>query len=107
MNYTFTELKNGALIRLPKHAVNSSLNYAFKDESNLGLYYAYRGERQAVDTSLLEAYSLIDLRYAKAFYDEKLTASIWVSNIFDTDYIEITDFTTRGRNFRIGLSYQL
>lgn len=107
LNYTFTELKNGALIRLPKHAVNSSLNYAFKDESNLGLYYAYRGERQAVDTSLLEAYSLIDLRYAKAFYDEKLTASIWVSNIFDTDYIEITDFTTRGRNFRIGLSYQL
>ena len=107
LNYTFTELKNGALIRLPKHAVNSSLNYAFKDESNLGLYYAYRGKRQAVDTSLLEAYSLIDLRYAKAFYDEKLTASIWLSNIFDTDYIEITDFTTRGRNFRLGLSYQL
>ena len=36
LNYTFTELKNGALIRLPKHAVDSSLNYAFKDESNLG-----------------------------------------------------------------------
>ena len=107
LNYTFTELKNGALIRLPKHAVDSSLNYAFKDESNLGLYYAYRGKRQAVDTSLLEAYSLIDLRYAKAFYDEKLTAYIWLSNIFDTDYIEITDFTTRGRNFRIGFSYQL
>lgn len=107
LNYTFTELKNGALVRLPKHAVNSSLNYAFKDESNLGLYYAYRGERQAVDTSLLEAYSLIDLRYAKTFNNDKLTASIWLSNLLDTDYIEITDFTTRGRNFRLGLSYQL
>ncbi len=106
LNYTFTELKNGALVRLPKHAVNSSLNYAFKDESNLGLYYAYRGERQAVDTSLLEAYSLIDLRYAKAFYDEKLTASVWVSNIFDTDYVEITNFTTKGRNVRLGVAYQ-
>lgn len=106
LNYTFTELKNGALVRLPKHAVNSSLNYAFKDESNLGLYYAYRGERQAVDTSLLEAYSLIDLRYAKAFYDEKLTASVWVSNIFDTDYVEITNFTTKGRNIRLGVAYQ-
>ncbi|MEN8768248.1 MAG: TonB-dependent receptor [Candidatus Arcticimaribacter sp.] len=107
LNYTFTELKNGALFRLPKHAVNSSLNYAFKDESNLGLYYAYRGKRQAVDLSSLDAYGLIDLRYAKTFNNDKLTASIWLSNILDTDYIEITDFTTRGRNFRLGLSYQL
>ncbi|MEN8853307.1 MAG: TonB-dependent receptor [Candidatus Arcticimaribacter sp.] len=107
LNYTFTELKNGALIRLPKHAVNSSLNYAFKDESNLGLYYAYRGKRQAVELSSLDAYGLIDLRYAKTFNNDKLTASIWLSNILDTDYIEITDFTTRGRNFRLGLSYQL
>ena len=107
LNYTFTELKNGALIRLPKHAVDSSLNYAFKDESNLGLYYAYRGKRQAVDLGSLDAYGLIDLRYAKTFNNDKLTASIWLSNILDTDYIEITDFTTRGRNFRLGLSYQL
>lgn len=107
LNYTFTELKNGALIRLPKHAVDSSLNYAFKDESNLGLYYAYRGKRQAVDLSSLDAYGLIDLRYAKTFHNDKLTASIWLSNILDTDYIEITNFTTRGRNFRFGLSYQL
>jgi len=107
LNYTFTELKNDALIRLPKHAVDSSLNYAFKDESNLGLYYAYRGKRQAVDLSSLDAYGLIDLRYAKTFHNDKLTASIWLSNILDTDYIEITNFTTRGRNFRFGLSYQL
>ncbi len=107
LNYTFTELKNGALVRLPKHAVNSSLNYAFKDASNLGIYYAYRGKRQAVDESTLDAYGLIDLRYAKNFYNDKLTASIWLSNLLDTDYIEITNFTTRGRNFRFGLTYQL
>lgn len=107
LNYTFTQLKNGDLIRLPKHAVNSSLNYAFKDESNLGLYYTYRGKRQAVDLSTLDAYGLIDVRYAKTFYNDKLTAFLWLSNILDTDYIEITNFTTRGRNFRFGLSYQL
>jgi vitamin B12 transporter len=107
LNYTFTELKNGGLIRLPKHAVDSSLNYSFKDESNLGLYYAYRGKRQAVDLSSLDAYGLIDLCYAKTFHNDKLTASIWLSNILDTDYIEITNFTTRGHNFRFGLSYQL
>ena len=106
LNYTFTQLKNGNLIRLPKHALNTNLNYVFKDQSNLGMFYTYRGERQAVDLSTLEAYSLIDLRYVKIFYDDKLTASVWLSNILDTEFIEITNFTTKGRNFRIGLAYQ-
>ncbi len=106
LNYTFTQLKNGNLVRLPKHALNTNLNYIFKDQSNLGMFYTYRGERQAVDLSTLEAYSLIDLRYAKSFYDDKLTASVWLSNILDTEFIEITNFTTKGRNFRIGLAYQ-
>ncbi len=106
LNYTFTQLKNGNLVRLPKHALNTNLNYVFKDQSNLGMFYTYRGERQAVDLSTLEAYSLIDLRYAKSFYDDKLTASVWLSNILDTEFIEITNFTTKGRNFRIGLAYQ-
>ena len=106
LNYTFTQLINGDLIRLPKHAVNTNLNYTLKDQSSLGVFYTYRGERQAVDSSTLEAYSLIDLRYAKSFSNEKLTASVWLSNILDTEFVEITNFTTKGRNFRIGLAYQ-
>lgn len=106
LNYTFTELKNGALVRLPKHALNSSLNYPFKDQSNLGVYYAYRGQRQAVDLSTLSAYSLIDLRYAKTFFNNQLTASVWLSNLFDKAYVEIANFSTKGRNLRIGFSYQ-
>ena len=86
--------------------MNTNLNYTLKDQSNLGVFYTYRGERQAVDLSRLEAYSLIDLRYAKNFYDDKLTASVWLSNILDTEFVEITNFTTKGRNFRIGLAYQ-
>ena len=106
LNYTFTQLESGDLVRLPKHAVNSNLNYVLKDQSSLGMFYTYRGERQAVDLSTLEAYSLIDLRYAKSFYNEKLTASVWLSNILDTEFVEINNFTTKGRNFRIGLAYQ-
>ena len=107
LNYTFTQLESGDLVRLPKHAVNSNLNYVLKDQSSLGIFYTYRGDRQAVDLSTLEAYSLIDLRYAKSFYNEKLTASVWLSNILDTEFVEINNFTTKGRNFRIGLAYQL
>ena len=84
---------------------NTNLNYTLKDQSSLGVFYTYRGDRQAVDLSTLEAYSLIDLRYAKTFLN-RLTASVWLSNILDTEFVEITNFTTKGRNFRIGLAYQ-
>jgi vitamin B12 transporter len=106
LNYTFTQLKNGDLVRLPKHAVNSNFNYTLKDHSNLGVFYTYRGERQAIDLSTLDSYSLIDFRYAKSFYNDKITASVWLNNILDTEFIEITNFTTKGRNLRVGLAYK-
>ena len=107
LNYTFTQLKNGNLVRLPKHALNTNLNYVpLKISLIWECFTPIVEKRQAVDLSTLEAYSLIDLRYAKSFYDDKLTASVWLSNILDTEFIEITNFTTKGRNFRIGLAYQ-
>jgi len=86
--------------------VNSNFNYTLKDHSNLGVFYTYRGERQAIDLSTLDSYSLIDFRYAKSFYNDKITASVWLNNILDTEFIEITNFTTKGRNLRVGLAYK-
>ena len=91
LNYTFTELKEGDLLRLPKHSLNA--------------VFTHRGERQAVDTSLLDAYNIVDLSYAKTFGEGNLTARFWVSNLFDAEYVEIANFTTKGRNFRLGLNY--
>ena len=105
LNYTFTELKSGALVRLPKHSFNTQLGYQLTASERINTVIAHRGERQAVDTSLLEAYTIIDLRYAKTFGEGRLTATFWVSNLFDTEYVEIANFTTKGRNFRLGLNY--
>ena len=105
LNYTFTELKSGALVRLPKHSLNTQLGYQLTASERINTVIAHRGERQAVDTSLLEAYTIVDLRYAKTFGEGRLTATFWVSNLFDTEYVEIANFTTKGRNFRLGLNY--
>ena len=106
LNYTFTELKEGKLLRLPKHAINSTLTMYLGENDNMGFVYAYRGKREEFNQLELAAYSLIDLRYAKEFYENKLTASLWITNLLDTDFTELNGFTTKGRNFRLGLTYQ-
>ena len=105
LNYTFTELKEGDLLRLPKHSLNAQLGIPLSTSEGLNAVFTHRGERQAVDTSLLDAYNIVDLSYAKTFGEGNLTARFWVSNLFDTEYVEIANFTTKGRNFRLGLNY--
>ena len=107
VNYTFTELKEGTLFRLPKHAVNSSLTIDLGKNDSMGLIYAFRGKRQEVNQLQLSAYSLVDLRYAKECYNKELVITLWVTNLLDTDYRELNGFTTKGRNFRLGITYQL
>ena len=105
LNYTFTELKEGDLLRLPKHSLNAQLGIPLSASEGLNAVFTHRGERQAVDTSLLDAYNVVDLSYVKTFGEGNLTARFWVSNLFDTEYVEIANFTTKGRNFRLGLNY--
>ena len=107
VNYTFTELKEGILFRLPKHAVNSSLSIDVGKNDSMGLIYTFRGKRQEVNQFQLAAYSLVDLRYAKECYNKELAITFWITNLLDTDYRELNGFTTKGRNFRIGITYQL
>ena len=107
LNYTFTELKDGNPVRLAKHMFNSVVEYQDQKTNTFGLVFTYRGERQAVDQTYLDAYSLIDLRYAKHFLDGKLTASFWINNLFDKEFVELANFTTKGRNIRFGINYSL
>lgn len=105
LNYTFTELKEGNLLRLPKHSLNAQVGIPLSASEGLNAVFTHRGERQAVDTSLLDAYNIVDLSYAKTFGEGGVTARFWVSNLFDAEYVEIANFTTKGRNFRLGLNY--
>lgn len=107
LNYTFTELKEGNPVRLAKHMLNSVIEYQDQKRNNFGLVYTYRGKRQAVDQSYLDAYGLIDLRYAKHFLDGKLTTSFWINNLLDKEFVELANFTTKGRNIRFGINYRL
>lgn len=106
LNYSYTSLKEGTMIRLPKHAINGLINFEFRKNTYLNLNYTYRGKRQAVDQSTLDAYQLVDLRFTRSLLGDKLKAFMGLTNLFDADYIEIANFTTKGRNFLLGITYR-
>jgi vitamin B12 transporter len=105
INYTFTELDKEVL-RLPKHKLNVQLNSLLDEKSSLGLNYHFVSSRLDTDFSTfenqtLDAYGLVDLSYTRTL-SEKASISLRLSNLMNTEFIEIIGFATQGRNLSLG-----
>jgi len=104
-NYTFNELKKGTLQRLPKHSFNESITYNFKRNRQLSFNYRYRGKREATGGSeILNSYGLMDTRFSFTKY--KINFNFWVNNVFNKEYVEILNYSSKGRNLRFGITYE-
>ena len=104
-NYTFNELKRGTLQRLPKHSFNESITYNLKKNKQLSFIYRYRGKREALEgAEILNSYGLMDVRYS--FTKNKINFNFWINNIFNKEYVEILNYSSKGRNLRFGISYE-
>jgi vitamin B12 transporter len=105
LNYTFTELDK-EILRLPKHKLNVQLNALLDEKSSLGLNYHFVSSRLDTDFSTfenqtLDAYRLVDLSYIRTL-SEKASISLRLSNLMNTEFIEIIGFATQGRNLSLG-----
>jgi len=104
---TFTSTKDGDLRYLPKFSSQTALSYSFNTNRQLSLRFQAVGERFGLDnTTLLEGYELFHLSYRNDLKNIPLTFSIHATNIFNTNYVEIEQYSTRGRNFIVALNYR-
>jgi vitamin B12 transporter len=111
-NYTFTGLKEGTRLRVPKDKANASIGYNFSVNTFLSLNYQFVGSRTDLDFSTfqnveLESFSLIDLYFSQKVINNKVKLFASITNIFNEDYFEILGFTTKGRNVNVGLNISL
>jgi len=111
-NYTFTEVKDGLRLRIPKHKANFSLGYDVCKNTFASLNYQFVGSRTDTNFSTfanedLSAYSLIDLYFSHKLIKNKVKFFVDVTNILNEDYFEILGYTTRGRNVSLGLNLNL
>ena len=110
-NYTFVEQDGGLALRVPKHKFNAQLQWEINSRSNASLDFRYTGSRKDVDFSSfetveLDAYSLLNAYYSYRF-NARFRAFVQLENMANTDFVELTDFTTRGRNLRLGVVWNL
>lgn len=111
-NYSFTELKEGTRLRLPKHKANLGLGYTFSKATFASVNYQYTGKRTDTDFSTfqnveLDAYSLINLYVSHSVLNSKLKIFANINNLLNEDYAEIIGYTTKGRNVSLGFNLTL
>ncbi|MDG1028588.1 MAG: TonB-dependent receptor [Flavobacteriaceae bacterium] len=108
LNYIFTETTDGDLRSIPKHAINGVMDFPLSDQTHLNLLGQYSGERIANDSkTLLEANSLFTLQLNHRLKKPNVNVFLSVYNLFDTEYVIIPQYATRGRNILAGISIQL
>lgn len=108
LNYIFTETTDGDLRGIPKHAINGVMDFPLSDQTNLNWVGQFTGDRIANDsTSLLDAYSLFTLQLNHRLKKPNANVFLSVYNLFDTEYVIIPQYATRGRNILAGISIQL
>ena len=110
-NYTLTNSKEGLALRVPKNKVNATLGYTIADKTFLGISYQFVSDRTDTDfvtfTDIeLDSFSLMNLQMKHQF-SNNFGAFIGVDNILNEEYTELVDYTTRGRNVRLGFKLSL
>ena len=110
-NYTYTNSKEGLALRVPTNKVNANLGYQLGVRTYASLSYQYVSDRKDTDFSTfsevnLDAFNLFDTRIKHDFNDQ-FGMFLSVANVFNEDYVELVDFTTKGRNVHLGFSLNL
>lgn len=111
-NYTYTNNDDPAL-RIPESKANIALAYELSDKTDFTLNYQFVSERDDrdfrdflnVQDVTLEGYSLLDFG-ARHLLSKGITVFANVTNLLNDDYQEIFGFSTRGRNYQLGLRFQ-
>lgn len=111
-NYSFTEVKEGVRLRVPKHKINTSLGYDISKNTFVSLNYQFVGSRQDLDFATfqnvdLDSFSLFDFYFSQRIIKNKVKLFASVTNILNEDYFEILGYSTKGRNVSLGLNINL
>ena len=114
MGYTYTD-KNADVDYIPTNKLIANIDFYATDNSFVSLTYRNIGDRLAkyydsatfstVETTLPK-YNLLDLNAYYKLLEGTVTIFGAVTNLLNEDYDDILGYSTRGRNYKLGLRLQ-
>jgi vitamin B12 transporter len=115
-NYTFTQVDKALDRLIPKHKVNAGVDFQPTPRTLINLSYQYFDARNdaffdgnTFGTSFvkLDSYQLVNALTQYELIKNRLTVFGSVTNIFNEAFVENIGYSTRGRNFKLGLNIVL
>ncbi len=115
-NYTFTQVDKALDRLIPKHKANASLGYQPTTRTFFSVDYQYFDARNdaffdgntfAVVTTRLGSYQLLNATAKYELIKNRLTLFGAATNILNKEFVENVGYSTRGRNFKLGLNITL
>ena len=115
-NYTFTQVDEVLDRLIPKDKANAGLDFQPTNRTLFSVNYQYFDARKdafydantfGVVTTKLGSYQLVNALAKYEILKSRLTIFGAVTNIFNEEFVENVGYSTRGRNFKIGLNIVL
>lgn len=115
-NYTFTQVEKALDLYVPRHKVNASVeyqpttrtfftvSYQFVDKKPDALFDPITYEQTSIVTA---AYKLLNATAKYELIKNRMTVFVTATNILNEDFYEVIGYSTRGRNFKLGLNINL
>jgi vitamin B12 transporter len=112
-NYTFTQVDEALSRLIPRYKVNGSVDFSATKRLFFNANYQYVDARQdafydgttyATVYTKLGSYQLVNAIVKYELVQNRLTIFGTVTNILNEDFVENIGYSTRGRNFKLGLN---
>jgi vitamin B12 transporter len=115
-NYTFTQVDDALDRLIPKHKVNSSLDFQLNKRAFFNLNYQYLNSRKdaffdgntyGTQNVVLGSYQLVNATLRYELVKNRLSVFGTANNIFNAAFVENVGYNSLGRNFKLGLNINL
>ena len=115
-NYTFTQVDEVLNRLIPKHKVNTSVDFQPTSRTLFNVSYQYFDARNdaffdgntfATTIIKLDSYQLLNALARYELIKSRLTIFGSVTNVLNQEFTENIGYATRGRNFKLGLNIVL
>lgn len=106
-NYTHINRDENLLLKIPQNKFFIKADYKLTNSTFTSLSYRFVDETTDFGNVSLDAYNLVDFFINHSLLDGKVTFYGSITNIFNENFQEIAGFTTRGRNYSLGLNIKL
>ena len=119
-NYTFTDLERQSRILNPKNKVNAGIDIQATERVAFSATYQFVSDRYTeyttypapafnpvLNSEILKNYQLVNANIRYVLIKNRMNIFASADNILDKDFVEARGFSTRGRNFKVGLNISL